>query len=78
MMDTGVKLADVHTAGLACYLLRLATNFTARRNQPLPYDGKGRTPIYGEKIHPLARSYKGKTIPASSPDRVETWRSNKP
>jgi hypothetical protein len=73
IMDAGVKLADVHAAGLERYLLRLATNFTARRNQPLPYGGKGRKPVYGENIRPLVRSYKGKTIPASSPDRVETW-----
>ena len=72
-MDAGVKLADVHAAGLEHYLLRLATNFTARRNQPLPYGGKGRKPVYGEKIRPLERSYMGKTIAASSPDRVETW-----
>jgi hypothetical protein len=76
VMDAGVKLADVQAAGLEGYLLRLATNFTARRNQPQPYGGKGRTPIYGEKIRPLERSYKGKTIPASSPDRVETWCEN--
>jgi hypothetical protein len=73
VMDAGVKLADVHAAGLERYLLRLATNFTARRNRPLPHSGKGRKPVYGEKIRPLVRSYKGKTIAASSPDRVETW-----
>ena len=73
VMDAGVKLADVLPAGLERYLLRLATNFTARRNRPLPYGGKGRKPVYGEKIRPLERSYKGKTIAASSPDRVETW-----
>jgi hypothetical protein len=73
VMDAGVKLADVHAAGLERYLLRLATNFTARRNQPLPYGGKGRKPVYGEKIRPLERRYNGKTIAASSPDRVETW-----
>ena len=73
MMDAGVKLADVHAAGLECYLLRLATNFTARRNQPKPYCGKGRKPVYGELIRPLERSYKGKTIAASPPDREETW-----
>ena len=73
MMDAGVKLADVHASGLECYLLRLATNFTARRNQPKPYCGKGRKPVYGELIRPLERSYKGKTIAASSPDREETW-----
>jgi hypothetical protein len=73
VMDAGVKLADVQAAGLESYLLRLATNFTARRNQPAVYGNKGRRPIYGEKVRPLERSYKGKTIPASAPDRVETW-----
>jgi hypothetical protein len=69
-------LADVQAAGLERYLLRLATNFTAHRNQPLPYGGKGRKPVYGERIRPLERSYKGKTITASAPDRVESWTEN--
>jgi len=73
VMDAGVKLSDVHASGLEHSLLRLATNFTACRNQPLPYGGKGRKPVYGEKIRPLERGYKGKTIAASAPDRVETW-----
>jgi hypothetical protein len=76
VMDAGVKLADVQAAGLERYLLRLATNFTARRNQPLPYGGTGRKPVYGERIRPLERSYKDKTIAASAPDRVETWTEN--
>jgi hypothetical protein len=33
-------------------------------------------PVYGEKIRPLARTYKGKTLAASLPDRVETWTEN--
>jgi hypothetical protein len=73
VMDAGVKLAAVQAAGLEGYLLRLATNFTARRNRPRPYGGKGRKPVYGEKIRPLERRYQGQTIAASSPDRVETW-----
>ena len=76
VMDAGVRLADVQAAGLGCYVLRLATNFTARRNQPRPYGNKGRKPVYGEKIRPLERSYKGHTIAASAPDRVETWSEN--
>jgi len=76
VMDAGVKLADVHAAELENYLLRLATNFTAHRSKPAPYRGKGRRPVYGEKIRPLERSYKGKTIAASSPDQVETWAEN--
>jgi hypothetical protein len=73
VMDAGVKLADVQAAGVERYVLRLATNFTARRNYPAPYSGRGRLPIYGEKIRPLERKYKGKTIAASAPDRIETW-----
>lgn len=76
VMDAGVKLADVQAAAVEQYVLRLATNFTARRNTPAPYRGKGRMPVYGEKIRPLERSYKGKTIAASLPDRVETWTAN--
>jgi len=41
---------------------------TARRNYPAPYSGRGRRPIYGEMIRPLARTYKGHTIEASEPD----------
>jgi len=73
VMDAGVKLADVHEAELERYLLRLATNFTARRNQVIPYAGSGRKPVYGEKVRPLARSHKGKVIAATPPDRMETW-----
>lgn len=76
VMDAGVKLADVQAADVERYVLRLASNFTARRNFPAPYSGKGRLPIYGEKIRPLVRSYKGKIIAASVPDRVETWTEN--
>ncbi len=76
VMDAGVKLADVHVAGLERYLLRLARNFTARRNPLMSYADQGRKPIYGEKVRPLGRSYKGKSIAASSADRVETWTEN--
>jgi hypothetical protein len=73
VMDAGVRLAEVHSAGLERYVLRLPTNFTARRNFPAPYCGKGRFPVYGAKIRPLERCYKGKTLAASVPDWVESW-----
>jgi len=76
VMDAGVKLAEVQAAGLERYVLRLATNFTARRSQVRRDHARGRKPVYGEKIRPLVRSYKGNTIPASAPGRVETWREN--
>ncbi|MCJ7624062.1 MAG: hypothetical protein MUO76_11210 [Anaerolineaceae bacterium] len=73
VMDAGVKLSDLHEAKLDRYVLRLATNFTARHNQVKPYSGKGRKQVYGRKVSPLARTHKGKRIAATSPDRVETW-----
>jgi len=76
VMDAGVKLADLHEVALERYVLRLATNFTARRNHSSPYCGKGRKPVYGEKVRPLSRTWKGKVIAATPPDRVETWTEN--
>ena len=76
VMDAGVKLADLHEAGLERYVLRLATNFTARRNQVARYAGKGRKPVYGGKVRPLSRTRKGKLIAATLPDRVESWAEN--
>lgn len=73
VVDAGVKISDLQEAEIERYVLRLATNFTARRNTPAPYAGKGRKPVYGEWVRPLARTYKGKTIAATPPDRVETW-----
>src|SRR4029434_10379633 len=41
---------------------------------PLPaYRGKGRKPVRGALIRPLPRTYKGRTIAATPPDRHETW-----
>ena len=44
-MDAGFKLGQVQQASLKGYLLRLAKNFTARRNEPAPRKEKGRPPI---------------------------------
>jgi hypothetical protein len=73
VMDAGVKLRDVQAVGLERYVLRLPTNFTARRNVAAPYRGKGRVPIYGERVRPLPRTHKGKTIPSTPPDYSESW-----
>lgn len=73
VVDAGVKIRDLQQAGIERYVLRLATNFTARRNVPAAYCGKGRRPTYGQKVRPLPGYRKGKLIPATPPDRVETW-----
>jgi hypothetical protein len=73
VLDAGFKLKAVHAAGVKRYVVRLPKNFTARRNQPAPYKGTGRRPTYGLWVRPLARTRKGKSIPATPPDQVITW-----
>ena len=72
VLDAGFKLKALYQAGLERFVVRLAKNFTARRNFLPEYQG-GRPPEYGSLVRPLAHSYKGKQIAATAPDRVETW-----
>ena len=75
VLDAGFKLQAVIQAGLKRFVVRLAKNFTARRNF-LPEYEFGRPAEYGDIVRPLARSYDGKLIPATPPDRVETWQQH--
>jgi hypothetical protein len=72
VLDAGFKLQALFQAGLERFVVRLAKNFTARRNC-LPEYEFGRPTEYGDMVRPLARTYDGKLIPATPPDRVETW-----
>jgi hypothetical protein len=72
-VDAGVKIKHLQAAKLDRYVLRLPDNFTAHRNYPTARPPKGRPPVYGERIRPLERTYNGKTIAKSAPDRIETW-----
>jgi hypothetical protein len=73
VVDAGVKVHDLQEAGIGQYVVRLANNFTARRNTLPEYCGVGRMPVYGELIRPLARKYKEKTLAATLPDETQTW-----
>jgi hypothetical protein len=73
VVDAGVKIRDLQQAGIERYVVRLATNFTARRKKPAAYSGKGRPPVYGLKVRPLPGLRQGKLIEATLPDRIETW-----
>ena len=73
VVDAGVKVRNLQEAGLERYVVRLANNFTARRNVLPEYCGLGRKPVYGELIRPLARSYNGKTLTATAPDEIQSW-----
>jgi hypothetical protein len=72
VLDAGFKLQALCQAELERFVLRLAKNFTARRNFLPEYEG-GRPAEYGDIVRPLARTYDGQQIPTTAPDRVETW-----
>lgn len=68
--DAGASVADMQESALPRFVLRLACNCTARRNQ-LPGNQRGRPAEYGRIVRPLARQHNGNTLPATTPD-VET------
>lgn len=76
IFDAGFKIKALQTAGLERYVIRLAKNFTARRNQVAPYKGIGRRPTYGEWVRPLSRQYKDSHIAATSPDWEISWQED--
>jgi hypothetical protein len=71
--DRGFPLRQLQAAGIQRYVVRAPVNFTARRAALPAYTGKGRKPMRGALVRPLPRTYKGRTIAATPPDRRETW-----
>jgi DDE superfamily endonuclease len=76
VLDAGFGVALLQEEGTPRYVVRLAKHATFRRAVPPPYSGRGRPPTRGAKVRPLARTHKRRTIPATPPDRVETWRED--
>jgi hypothetical protein len=68
VVDAEFSIAELHAAGIARYVVRLASNASARRNQLPVYKGQGRHPQYGEKVRPLPRKWGERQIPATTPD----------
>jgi hypothetical protein len=73
LFDAGFKLAALQAAQIERGVVRLAANVTARRNYPAAYQGRGRRPVYGQLVRPLARTYQGRYIPASPPDFTDEF-----
>jgi hypothetical protein len=73
LFDAGFKLAALQAADIERGVVRLAVNVTARRNYPAPYKGRGRRPVYGPIVRPLARTYKGRSIAATPPDFTDEF-----
>jgi hypothetical protein len=76
VLDAGVKISDLQAVQLGRYELRLAKNFTSRRNSLPEHGNKGRKPKYGALVRPLARKRKDKTLPATPPEEKITWQEN--
>jgi hypothetical protein len=74
VLDAGFGVALLQEEGAARYVVRAAKNATFRRATPRPYGGRGRPPTCGETVRPLPRTYRGRAIPATPPDRTATWR----
>ena len=76
VLDAGFGVRRLQEAGATAYVVREARNVTARRAQPPAYRGRGRPATRGAVVRPLARSYRGRVIPATAPDRVEAWQED--
>lgn len=69
VVDAGFSLSEVHAAKLKQFVVRMASNCTARKNVLPPYKGRGRYPEYGVTVRPLARTHGGNTIAATPAER---------
>lgn len=65
VMDAGFELSETIESGLSQFVVRMASNCTARRNVLPDYKGIGARPKYGEIIRPLARTRLENKIAAS-------------
>ena len=68
VIDAEFGISELHEGEIERFVVRMAANSTARRNQLPVYKGKGCKPKYGEIVRPLLRKFKGKKIAASQPD----------
>jgi hypothetical protein len=73
VVDAGFGVAALLTGGVPRFVARVARNFTARRNTLPAYKGRGRCPVYGERVRPLPRTYNGKALTATPPDATAQW-----
>jgi hypothetical protein len=73
IVDAGFSLAYLLAQDRLGFVVRMAQNTTARKNELPEYPGKGRPAEYGESIRPLPRKRKTRTIAATEPDKVVSW-----
>ena len=71
--DRQVTIAQLAHAGIERFVVRAAVDFTARSKAVAPYCGRGRYPKQGSIVRPLPRTYRGKTIASTEPNRREQF-----
>lgn len=77
IMDAGFGLSDVRAHEGLHFVVRMAQNSTARRNERPTYSGKGRPPEYGGIVRPLPRTYGPRRIEATKPDATVHWKDGR-
>jgi hypothetical protein len=77
IFDAGFEPEELLLSGIGHFVVRGATNFTARRNFLPAYKGVGCRPKYGQIVRPLARPYKDKEIAATPCDATARWKVGK-
>ena len=73
VVDAGFTLTELQATGVQSFVIRLASNCTARRNELPARQAKGRPATYGATVRPLARTHKQKTLPATPADHEDTF-----
>lgn len=77
ILDAEFSPEELLEAEIGDFVVRGASNFAARKNFLPEYKGVGRPPELGEIVRPLARTYKGKEIPATPADDTARWKVGK-
>lgn len=75
VIDRQAKVSHLFGAGIRRFVVRAAVNAVFYRKQvpPQPPGKRGRKPTHGERVRPLPRTHKGKPLPVTAPDTVETF-----
>jgi hypothetical protein len=75
LIDRQAKIPHLHAAGITRFVTRGAIHLVAYRKDPpsQPLGKRGRKPTRGERVRPVTRRYRGGTLAATPPDRVEEF-----
>jgi hypothetical protein len=73
VVDAGFELSELQATQTKRFVVRMASNCTARRNQRPTYKGKGARPKYGQLVRPLPRRRLETQLAATPSDTTGTF-----